>query len=96
MLGAWYATVLFWRPQVALFVNEPTRLRLFVPLAPGATAIHRMTQIAAAVFTAFDVDEELISREVAEMGSHLLIKTASRQCARHHERFRLPRWSATL
>jgi hypothetical protein len=33
--GAWYATVLFWRPQVALFVNEPTCLPLFVPLAPA-------------------------------------------------------------
>ncbi len=25
-LGDWYATVLFWRPQLALFVNEPTLL----------------------------------------------------------------------
>ena len=43
ILGAWYATVLFWQPQVALFVNEPTRLPLFVPLAPSATVISRMT-----------------------------------------------------
>jgi hypothetical protein len=46
ILGAWYATVLFWQPQVALFVNEPTRLPLFVALAPGATVISRMTQPA--------------------------------------------------
>jgi len=25
-LGPWYATALFWRPQVALFVNERTLL----------------------------------------------------------------------
>ena len=24
-LGAWYATVLFWRPQLVLFVNERER-----------------------------------------------------------------------
>ena len=34
-LGDWYATVMSWRPQVALFVNEATRLPVLVPLAPG-------------------------------------------------------------
>jgi hypothetical protein len=77
-LGAWYASVLFWRPQVALFVNEPTRLPLFVPMVPGATVIQRMTQIATAVFSTLHLGEEFISREVAEMGSHQLIRTASR------------------
>lgn len=76
--GAWHVTVLFWRPQVALFVNEPARLPLFVPMAPGATVIERMTQVAAAVFTALGLGEEFVSREVAEMGSHQLTKTASR------------------
>jgi hypothetical protein len=37
-----------------------------------------MTQIAAAVFTSLDLGEEFVSREVAEMGSHELMKTASR------------------
>src|SRR5665213_132276 len=78
ILGAWYATVLFWRPQVALFVNEPTRLPLFVPMAPGATVVQRMTRIAAAVFSALDLGQEFMCREVAEMGSHQLMKTASR------------------
>jgi hypothetical protein len=78
ILGAWYATVLFWRPQVALFVNEPTRLPVFVPMAPGATVIQRMTQIATSVFTTLDLGEEFISREVTEMGSHQLTKTANR------------------
>lgn len=26
LLGQWYATAIFWKPQVALFVNEPTLL----------------------------------------------------------------------
>ncbi len=25
LLGDWYATLLFWKPQVALFLNESTR-----------------------------------------------------------------------
>jgi hypothetical protein len=37
LLGEWYATALFWRPQVALLVNEPTLLPVLIPLAPGTT-----------------------------------------------------------
>lgn len=78
ILGAWYTTVLFWRPQVALFVNEPTRLPLLIPLAPATTVIARMTQTAAAAFTALGLPEEFITRETAEMGTHQLTKTANR------------------
>lgn len=31
ILGDGYVTVLFWQPQMALFVNEPARLPLLVP-----------------------------------------------------------------
>src|SRR5437868_5460291 len=31
LLGQWYATALFWKPQVALFVNEPTLLPVLMP-----------------------------------------------------------------
>lgn len=31
------ATALFWKPQVALLVNEPTLLPVLMPLAPAAT-----------------------------------------------------------
>jgi hypothetical protein len=34
--GDWYATLLFWRPQVALFVNERTFLPVLMPFAPAA------------------------------------------------------------
>lgn len=78
LLGAWYATLLFWRPQVALFVNEPTRLPLFVSLAPATTVIPRMTQTAAAVFTALGLREEFITQEATEMDSHHFTKTANR------------------
>jgi hypothetical protein len=81
VLGAWYATALFWQPQAALFVNEPTRLPLFVALAPSATVIPRMTQTAAAVFRTLGLSEEFICQEVTEMGTHQLTKTVNRVCS---------------
>ena len=48
-LGDWYATVLFWKPQVALFVNESTLLPVLVPFAPAATVIPRFTAAVATV-----------------------------------------------
>jgi hypothetical protein len=78
ILGPWYATVLFWNQHVALFVNEPTRLPLFVPLAPGTTVTTRMGQAAAAVFTALGLPAPFIANEVAAMAEHQLAKTASR------------------
>jgi hypothetical protein len=32
---------LFWRPKVALFVNAPARLPVFVALAPAASLVER-------------------------------------------------------
>jgi hypothetical protein len=40
-LGDWFATVMFWRPQLALFVNATTLLPVFMPLAPAATVVER-------------------------------------------------------
>jgi hypothetical protein len=77
-LGAWYATVLFWRPQVALFVNEPTRLPVFVALAPGVSVIERMTLAAELVFTALGLPDEFVRDEIAEMRRSQVMKTASR------------------
>lgn len=41
LLGQWYATAMFWKPQIALFVNEPTLLPVLLPLAPAATLLAR-------------------------------------------------------
>lgn len=51
-LGAWYATALFWRPHVALFVNEATLVPLLVPLAPAAGLIDRFVIEVAALLGA--------------------------------------------
>ena len=41
LMGQWYATAMFWKPQVALFVSEPALLPVLVPLAPAATLLAR-------------------------------------------------------
>lgn len=77
-LGDWYATALFWKPQVALFVNEPTRLPVFVPLAPAATLAPRFVSHLRAVFDVFRLDPRFIDSEISEMTEHRLAKTANR------------------
>ncbi len=49
LLGDWFATALFWKPQVALLVNERTLLPVFMPLAPAATLLDRMPDAIASV-----------------------------------------------
>ena len=60
VLGDWYASVLFWRPQVALFVNATTFVPVLIPLAPAAGAVARFTAAMAAVFAALGVHPRFV------------------------------------
>jgi hypothetical protein len=71
-LGDWYANVLFWRPQVALFVNAVTFAPVLMPLAPSASVI-------AEVFHALGVARSFVASEQDRMSAVVLAKTASRQ-----------------
>jgi hypothetical protein len=77
-LGAWYATVMFWKPQVALVVNESTLLPVVIPLAPAASVLNRFPDSLATVLTAAGVDEWFINSEVAAMTEHRVAKTNNR------------------
>ena len=77
-LGDWYATILFWRPQVALAVNETTRLPVFVPLAPAATVVARLMAEVDDAFHAYRLDPAFADAELAQMTEHRLATTASR------------------
>jgi hypothetical protein len=77
-LGNWYATALFWKPQLALFVNERTLLPVFMPLAPVASIAKRFPLQLATVLTAHGIDAAFIEREVAAMTEVVFAKTASR------------------
>lgn len=78
MLGQWYATVMFWKPQVALFVNESTLLPVLMPLAPAATLLARFPQQAATVLAAHDTPAAIIGAELQQMEDRRLGKTANR------------------
>jgi hypothetical protein len=76
-LGDWYATALFWKPQVALFVNEPTRLPVFVPLAPAVTLVRRFVTHLGVVLAGHGLDPRFINSELAEMTEHGLSSWSS-------------------
>jgi hypothetical protein len=78
VLGQWYATALFWKPQVALFVNEPTLLPVLLPLAPAATLLARFPHQAAAVLAAHGAPDTIISQELRQMHDRRIATTANR------------------
>jgi len=79
VLGDWYANPLFWRPQVALFVNERSLLPVVVPLAPASSVVSRLPAAFADVAVRIGVNGEALIRELSAMGEHVLAKTASRR-----------------
>jgi hypothetical protein len=78
VLGPWYATVLFWRPRLALLVNESTLLPLLLPLAPALTLTSRIPEEIAATLITHGVPTELVDQEREHMRTCQLGKTADR------------------
>ncbi len=66
-LGDWFGTALFWKPQVALLVNQRTFLPVFVELAPAATLLERIPVAVEAALRRQGVDEPFIAAERAAM-----------------------------
>lgn len=78
-LGDWYATAIFWKPQVALFVNERTYLPVVVPLAPAASLIERFPAALAIVLDRLGIDPRVVAAERAAMADAAVAKTADRR-----------------
>jgi hypothetical protein len=78
VLGSWYATVLFWRPQVVLLVNERTLLPVLMPLAPAATMLERLPSWLAATLDGHGVSRAFIDAELAQTADIGLAKTNNR------------------
>jgi hypothetical protein len=78
LLGQWYATALFWKPHVALFVNESTLLPVLMPLAPMATLLARFPQQVATVLAAHATPDAIIAEELRQMRECRIAKTANR------------------
>ena len=79
VLGDWYANVLFWRPQVALFVNATTFVPVLMPFAPAAGVVARFPVAMAELLGSLGIDPRFVESESTEMRSAVLAKTASRQ-----------------
>ena len=78
VLGNWYATALFWKPQVALFVNERTLLPMLMPLAPASPVIRRFPSELATLLARHGGNQAFIATEVAGMSEVSVAKTANR------------------
>lgn len=77
-LGNWYATALFWKPQMALLVNERTLLPVMMPLAPSATLARRFPVALKDVLQGLDVPAAFIQAEIEGMNDVVYAKTANR------------------
>jgi hypothetical protein len=77
-LGAWYATAVFWKPQVAVFVSEATLLPVVVPLAPAGTLLARFPVALAEMLDGQGVPAEFIRDEVAMLTAARCVPTANR------------------
>ena len=78
-LGNWHATAMFWRPQVALFVNERTLLPLLVPLAPATTLLERFPESLSVMLEILGVNPLFIATERWAMNEGTYAKTVNRQ-----------------
>lgn len=79
VLGSWYATVLFWKPQVAFFMNENSFFPVLLPLAPSSTLLKRFPTALEHVLRSLNLDANLIEYEIAEMARWRIEKTKNRQ-----------------
>lgn len=77
-LGNWYATALFWQPQVALLLNEATLLPVLVPLAPAKTVADRFPEHLEEVLNALGTDPRFVGVEVAASTGARWARTANR------------------
>ena len=78
ILGNWYANVLFWKPQVALLVNERTLLPVLMPLAPAVTVGERFPEALQGVFEALGVVPAFIEAEISATVDARFAKTTNR------------------
>ena len=77
-LGDWFATALFWRPQVALLVNTRTFIPVFMDLAPAATLLDRVPAAIEEVLRRHGTDEAFLETERDAMADVRIAPTNDR------------------
>ncbi len=77
-LGDWFATALFWRPQVALLVNTHTFVPVFMGLAPAATLLDRVPAAIDGVLRRHGIDDAFLETEMEAMADVSIAPTNDR------------------
>lgn len=78
-LGDWFATALFWRPQVALLVNQRTFVPVLVELAPASTLLDRVPAAIETVLRQHGLEQEFLTAERSAMRDVRLAPTKDRR-----------------
>ena len=78
LLGNWYATALFWRPQVALLVNEKFLLPVLMFLVPATNLATRFPEYLAGVLAAHGRPQQFIGHKHAQKNEAQYAKTSNR------------------
>ncbi len=68
MIRDWYGTVVFWRPQLELLVNDQTPFRVLMPVAPAATVLGRFPAALSETLATAGVGLRFVDAELAEIG----------------------------
>lgn len=79
LLGDWFATALFWKPQVALLVNARTFLPVLVPPAPAGGLLDRIPDELARMLTRHGVDPSVVRAEREAMAEVRIAPTDDRR-----------------
>jgi hypothetical protein len=77
-LGNWYATAIFWRPQVAFLINEATLFPVLLPLAPATSIAARLPDALESILKVLGVSAAFIASERWAMSEASFSKTANR------------------
>lgn len=78
LLGNWYPTAFFWKPQATLLVNEKTLLPVLMPLAPASDLATRFSACLEKVLAAHGVASQFIDQELTLMNEVQYAKTGNR------------------
>lgn len=78
LLGDWYANALFWRPHLALFVNEATLFPVLVPLSPAATVFRRFPEELGIMMATVGISPLVIRQELAATTEVQVARTTNR------------------
>jgi hypothetical protein len=78
VLGDWFATAVFWKPQIALLVNRHTLVPVFMPLSPVATLLDRVPDAIAAVLRRHGAGDAFVDSELEAMSEARIAPTNDR------------------